>query len=342
MKTWSSFCATFIVMTQSRVKPKSNQTFANQDIMLIPYQCGDGASTRGSGRAPAYLKERALEQELQVPEKAIRWHDTQLICSDVQAPLIEHEILKMIKSLDDKRVVNLINDLRKQTVIRSNIMLKEHCLQAISGGYFPITVGGDHSMVGSFAASVIAHEAYEDCGLLWVDAHADFNTPKTSPSGSLHGMSLAILCGLGDEDYKSLCANRRIINPAHVCVFGARDIDETENQLLQENGVTVITMDEINRIGLDEAAAKAIETISTPTYKMLSFDIDAMDASLVPSTGTPVKDGFDERIFKTISVFKTLDGFIHAAFAELNPTIGTPEEVDKTYELYKRAIKSII
>ena len=75
---------------------------------------------------------------------------------------------------------------------------------------------------------------------------------------------------------------------------------------------------------------------------MLSFDIDAMDASLVPSTGTPVKDGFDERIFKTISVFKTLDGFIHAAFAELNPTIGTPEEVDKTYELYKRAIKSII
>ena len=95
MKTWSSFCATFIVMTQSRVKPKSNQTFANQDIMLIPYQCGDGASTRGSGRAPAYLKERALEQELQVPEKAIRWHDTQLICSDVQAPLIEHEILKM-------------------------------------------------------------------------------------------------------------------------------------------------------------------------------------------------------------------------------------------------------
>lgn len=165
---------------------------------------------------------------------------------------------------------------------------------SIHGGHFPLVLGGDHSLsVGSIRGAA----KHKKLGVIWVDAHADFNTPETTPSGNIHGMPLAVLCGLGDLRLVSLWEETHpVLDPRRVAVIGARDLDLGEKHNLREAGVMVQSMEQIDRFGMVSALEAAIDHISRDVDGIyLSFDMDALDPRHAPGVGTPVPGGLTFR-----------------------------------------------
>jgi arginase len=165
---------------------------------------------------------------------------------------------------------------------------------SIQAGHFPVVLGGDHSLA---LGSIHGAARHKQLGVLWVDAHADFNTPATTPSGNIHGMPLAALCGLGDPRLVRLWeAAVPAIDPQRVAVIGARDLDPGEKQNLHEAGVLVMGMEQIDRMGMFQALQMAITHISRDTDGIyLSFDVDSLDPRHAPGVGTPVTGGLTYR-----------------------------------------------
>ena len=165
---------------------------------------------------------------------------------------------------------------------------------SILGNRFPLVLGGDHSLsVGSIRGAA----KHKKLGVIWVDAHADFNTAETTPTGNIHGMPLAVLCGLGDPRLVCLWDETPpVLDPERVAVIGARDLDPGEKRNLREAGVMVQSMEQIDRIGMVAALEKAIDRISRDVDGIyLSFDMDALDPRHAPGVGTPVPGGLTFR-----------------------------------------------
>src|SRR5690349_14101010 len=165
---------------------------------------------------------------------------------------------------------------------------------SLQGGCFPLVIGGDHSLS---AGSIRGAAKHKKLGVIWVDAHADFNTPETTPSGNIHGMPLAALCGMGDQRLVCLWEETApVVDPQRVAVIGARDLDPGEKRNLREAGVMVQSMEQIDRIGMVAAIEKAIERISRDVDGIyLSFDMDSLDPRHAPGVGTPVPGGLTFR-----------------------------------------------
>jgi arginase len=165
---------------------------------------------------------------------------------------------------------------------------------SIQAGHFPLVLGGDHSLsVGSIRGAA----KHRKLGLIWVDAHADFNTAETTPAGNIHGMPHAALCGLGDERLVSLWDETPpVLDPQRVAIIGARDLDPGEKRNLREAGVMVQSMEQIVRLGMPAALEKCIERVSRDVDGIyLSFDMDALDPRHAPGVGTPVNGGLTFR-----------------------------------------------
>ena len=163
----------------------------------------------------------------------------------------------------------------------------------------PVVLGGDHSLSIGSVAAVAAHygASNESIGVLWVDAHTDMNTPETTPSGNIHGMSLAILTGQGGpEALQSLAGFKPAVHPGNVCVLGARDIDAAEKDVVRESGIRVFTMAEIDERGMAACMDEAITRVTSGTAGFhLSFDLDGIDPMVAPGVGTPVAGGLTYR-----------------------------------------------
>jgi len=158
---------------------------------------------------------------------------------------------------------------------------------------FPLFVGGDHSIaVGTVAA---AGADGEPIGLIWVDAHGDFNTPDTSPSGNIHGMPLAILMGEGHPDLVNVGRSGPKVLPENVVMIGLRDIDPVEKKRLKTSGVTVFTMRDIDEQGISTVANKAVMKFAHMKRIHLTVDMDALDPVEAPGVGTPVPGGITYR-----------------------------------------------
>lgn len=159
---------------------------------------------------------------------------------------------------------------------------------------FPLVVGGDHSLsLGSVAGAV---KARGPVGVIWIDAHADFNTDQTTPSGNIHGMPLAALIGRGNQRLVNMSGFSPKVVPTNIAVFGSRDLDPDERELLRQAQVRVITMKDIDRIGLPAAIARALEIATDGTRGVhVSFDMDAVDPCEAPGVGTPVPGGITYR-----------------------------------------------
>ncbi|MFN0067700.1 MAG: arginase [Limisphaerales bacterium] len=169
----------------------------------------------------------------------------------------------------------------------------EHGRRSFAAGAFPIFLGGDHSLsVGTVSAAAAAHGEF---GLLWVDAHGDFNTPDTSPTGNIHGMPLAALCGLGWTELVDLGRPGAKVAPRHVVLFGARDLDGGERRLLREQGVKVVTLSDIDRLGIHRAVAETLAHLAPVAKVHVSLDLDALDSVYAPGVGTPVMGGLTWR-----------------------------------------------
>jgi arginase len=167
---------------------------------------------------------------------------------------------------------------------------------SISAGHMPVVLGGDHSLG---LGSVMGAARGRKLGLLWIDAHADFNTDETTPSGNIHGMPLSALCGIGTPALLTLNGadhDRAKINPRNVAVIGARDLDDPEKVLLREAGVSVFSIEAIDRYGIHEIMTRAIRIASRDTDGIyLSLDLDSVDPRYAPGVGTPVPGGLTFR-----------------------------------------------
>ncbi len=172
--------------------------------------------------------------------------------------------------------------------------LGEMVAEAASEGKAPLVLGGDHSIaIGTVAGMArVLRKKRSKLGLLWIDAHADMNTPQSSPSGNVHGMPLACCIGIGPPELTRMFGFSPKVDPANVALVGIREVDILERPHVRESGVSVFTMRDIDERGLRTVMDEAIAAVSRGTAGFhLSLDLDFVDPRDAPGVGTPVRGG---------------------------------------------------
>jgi len=172
--------------------------------------------------------------------------------------------------------------------------VRDACSRVLGDGGMPLLIGGDHSLVlGSIAASAAkAKDEGRPLWLFWFDAHPDFNTPETTPSGNTHGLPAASACGIGHPAMLSVGAFTPLLSPRNLHQFGIRDVDSGERANLVAAGVNFHEMPAVRQHGLSELVARALEAARRADALVhVSFDMDGLDPSIAPGVGTPVPNG---------------------------------------------------
>ncbi len=202
--------------------------------------------------------------------------------------------------------------------------LADKVSQSFSEGYFPLVLGGDHSLgIGSVCGASKALNGDDLC-VIWIDAHTDINTQDTSPTGNIHGMTLASALGFGDEYLSSICGVGAKIKAQNLVYIASRDIDEGETKILRDNDIAVFHMNDIVAEGVDKISERIYSHLmNLATSKIyLSIDIDVIDPILAPGTGVPVPNGIDKNtLLKFIDVIARTKKIKGAELVEVNPTI---------------------
>jgi arginase len=271
------------------------------DVIGVPIDLG--ADRRGVDMGPSAIRYAHLQVMLEALGYTV--HDE----GNIHVPIAE------MCSITDPRLKYL------DCIIPMGRRVSGAVSTSIRAGRFPLVLGGDHSLsIGSVRGIGRLHRI----GVLWVDAHADFNTAQTTPSGNIHGMPLAALCGMGDPRlvrfWKENCP---VVDPRRVAVIGARDLDVGEKTNLQEAGVMVQSMEQIDRHGLVKVMEQAIERISRDTDGIyLSFDMDSLDPRHAPGVGTPVPAGLTQREAHLICEMVAETGSLRGMdMVEVNPIL---------------------
>ncbi len=215
--------------------------------------------------------------------------------------------------------------------------------QAANAAKVPLVLGGDHSIaVGTVAGmSRRFHSRQEKLGLLWIDAHADMNTPESSPSGNVHGMPLACCIGLGPSELTQLSGYSPAVEPGSVAIVGLRSVDEGEGLNVRGTGVHAFTMRDIDERGMRAVMQEAIQFVTLGTAGFhLSFDLDAVDPSDAPGVGTPVRGGITYREAH-LAMELVCDSGLMASLevVEVNPVI---DEANRTALLAVELITSAL
>lgn len=203
--------------------------------------------------------------------------------------------------------------------------LADRVTAAMRAGAIPLVLGGDHSLsIGSIAgAARWARENDADIGLLWFDAHADMNTPDTTPSGNIHGMPLAASLGYGDAALTEIAGFSPKVRWDRTVLIGARDVDRGERALIREAGIRTFTMREIDEDGIVPVLEEALAIVSEGTAGFLvSWDMDFVDPNFAPGVGTAVKGGVDYREgHLALEIVSDTDGMIAMDLVETNPIL---------------------
>lgn len=200
--------------------------------------------------------------------------------------------------------------------------------EAVSDGRLPVFLGGDHSIaVGSVGG--VTHN--KSCGVIWIDAHGDYNDPDITESGNIHGMPLSILMGKGCAELVNIGRAGAKLQPENVVLIGVRDLDENEGRVLKKSGIKVYTMRDIDERGMSNVIKSAMERLSSVETIHVSLDVDGIDPSFAPGVGTPVPGGLTYReahlLMETIADSKKLSSM---DIVEINPML---DKYNKTAEL---------
>jgi arginase len=165
--------------------------------------------------------------------------------------------------------------------------------QVRGGGYFPLVLGGDHSVALGTLAGLARGSG--PGGVLWLDAHGDLNLPETSPSGNVHGMVLAAAMGLAGPEFESEAWQLPVVDPSRVALVGLRSLDGGERALLGRLDARAFTMSDLDRLGVERVLEQALEHVAGPGFVHVSFDLDVVDPEYAPGVGTPVRGGLSYR-----------------------------------------------
>lgn len=196
---------------------------------------------------------------------------------------------------------------------------------ALRSGYAPMVLGGDHSIAIGTMAGVSRHfrSRRARAGLIWIDAHADMNTPQTSPSGNIHGMPLACCVGLGPRDLTHLPGFSPLVQPENAALVGVRDVDVLEKPHVRRSGVRAFTMRHIDERGLRAVMEEAIRIASENTAGFhVSLDMDYLDPAEAPGVGTPIRGGGTYReAHLALEMIADTGRMISLEIVEVNPIL---------------------
>jgi arginase len=188
-------------------------------------------------------------------------------------------------------------------------------------GELPIFLGGDHSVSMGSVAGVARHcrDAEKPLFVIWIDAHGDFNTPTTSETGNIHGMSLALLCG--EPEFKTEPSWYAPVDPARVAIFGARSLDQAEREIIVARGIELVDMREIDERGVVAPLREFLEqVVAANGHLHVSFDVDVLDPAIAPGVGTVVPGGLTFREAHLIMEMLHDSGCVGSLdIVELNP-----------------------
>ena len=259
-------------------------TAASKSVEIIGVPLDHGAGRRGVSMGPSALRIAGLQDALRRAEIAST--DT----GDIEIPIPE------VRDPGDtkQRYLEVV-----ETACRR---LSDRVVSTLSQGQIPLVLGGDHSVAIGTISGVATHLHQPELseppkvGVLWFDAHADLNTPDTSPTGNIHGMPLACMLGKGPEALTGIGFSGPKISSRRVVQVGLRELDPDEKRRIHESEITAYTMEDIDRRGLPEVVEEALETVLADCDHLhVSFDIDVIDPRFAPGTGTARPGGLTYR-----------------------------------------------
>lgn len=257
------------------------------------------------------------------------------------------EISRLISNtnINEKIVVNKNNIIKqkdktnlKKNIIDIKIFLKNlynEVNKTIMNNLFPITLGGDHTVaISSILASL---NNQDDLGVIWIDAHTDFNTFETTETGNIHGLPLAAVCGLCDELTNHL--TNKYISPKKCVIVGARSIDKEELNNLKKHNVTYFSTIDINENGIKEIMDKAFEIAGSKVH--ISYDLDVIDPKIAPGVSIPEVNGInDKQALEIIEYLKTKKDIIKSFdLVEYNPSFDNNK---KTLDISLKLLENFI
>lgn len=288
-----------------------------KSIALIGAPVDLGAGRRGVDMGPSAIRYAGLRERLRNLDYQVR------DLGNIPAPLAEQieppapdEKLRYLKPL-----AAFFNELGHKVA------------SVVSEGTFPIILGGDHSIaLGSINGSTLMNTpSPRKLGVLWIDAHGDFNTADTTPSGNIHGMPLAALTGRGHSTLTHLMGKSPVVSPDNVVLVGVRDLDREERRLLREARVHVFTMHDIDRRGMAEVMMDAIMLAGQDVDGIhTSFDMDVLDPNEVPGVGTPVPGGISYReAHLAMELIHASERLVSLDLVEVNPILDTNNHTAK-------------
>lgn len=278
----------------------------NVHILEMPLDFG--ASRHGSDMGPSAIRLAGIKERIESLGHTTTEH-TDIFSAKSQ----EYEQVGNPKA---KYLEPIVNACEKLAGLVEDISVK---------GEFPLVLGGDHSIaLGSIAGiSAAAKKNGKKLGVLYVDAHGDFNTTETTPSGNIHGECLAASAGYGLSQLTNLYFEGQKIDPENICFVGCRDLDPGEKKLMREAGVTVYTMSDIERQGFPKIVQKVVQFFETHAdYIHVSFDMDVLDPMFAPGTGIPLPGGLTNREALLLMEEMASTGKIKSAeIVEVNPIL---------------------
>jgi arginase len=290
-----------------------------KNIKLIEVPSEIGAGTRGASMGIDAIKIAALDFMsnffIHFPSEKVP-HENKLLYEPIESPYAKRA--KGIVTMYE-RVSKAVSD----------------CLK---NNFFPVVLSGDHSISGATLAGIKMAKPKSKLGVIWIDAHADLHTPYTTPSGNVHGMPLAAAINEDNEDnavhnldddtkkywnqLKSMGKIAPKVLPEDVVFISLRDYEKEEKYLIDKYGMKVITTNEVRRKGPENIVRAVIRYLADCTDIYISFDVDALDASISKGTGTPVSNGLREReVEDLISKFMQNRKVCCFELAEVNPTL---------------------
>lgn len=291
-----------------------NRESANKKIGILGIPLGYGAGQIGSELGPGAMRVSRLRGKFLAEQ-----------LSDLGYEVTDHgdvEVVKLERSAFPGENPRYLNEM-----LRSSGEISDALKKVLVSGHLPVILGGDHSIAISTFSTLTSYyrERGEELGLIWFDAHADINTPETSPSGNIHGMPLAVLMGAGHPDLVNLEGYSPKVDPRFFAHIGARDVDPGERDTINALGLknSFFTMSDVDRRGMLACVEEAIDIASAASGGFaVTFDIDVIDPRFAPGSGTLVRGGASYReAHLALEVIAERGGMRSFEIVEVNPLL---------------------